>query len=132
MNLYAMRKPEGTVRKKPFATDMKTLERETEVSFYKSSGPGGQKKNKTESAVRLHHPPSGLIVIATEQRSQALNRALAFRRLQRRLATLNRVPKPRVKTQPPKEVKERMLAAKKKLAEKKQLRQSKEISPELL
>lgn len=130
MNLFAMRKPEGTVRKKPFATDMKTLERETEVSFYKSSGPGGQKKNKTESAVRLHHPPSGLIVIATEQRSQALNRALAFRRLQRRLATLNRVPKPRVKSRPPKEAKERMLAAKKKLAEKKQLRQSKAISPE--
>lgn len=132
MNLFAMRKTEGSVRKKPFATDMKTLERETEISFYKSGGPGGQKKNKTESAVRLHHPPSGLIVIATEQRSQAQNRLLAFRRLQRRLAALNRVPKPRVKTRPPKEAKERILAAKKKLAEKKQLRQSKAISPEML
>jgi protein subunit release factor B len=132
MSLFAIRKLEGSVRKKPFATDMKTLERETEVSFYKSSGPGGQKKNKTESAVRLHHPPSGLIVIATEQRSQAQNRLLAFRRLQRRLATLNRVPKPRVKTRPPKEAKERVLAAKKKLGEKKQLRQSREITSKLI
>lgn len=131
MNLFAMRKSEGSVRKKPFATDMKTLERETEVSFYKSSGPGGQKKNKTESAVRLHHPPSGLIVIATEQRSQVQNRLAAFRRLQRKLSTLNRVPKPRVKTRPPKAAKEKVLTAKKKLAEKKQLRQSKDITQEL-
>lgn len=130
MSLFAMRESEGSVRKKPFATDMRTLERETEISFYKSSGPGGQKKNKTESAVRLHHPPSGVIVIATEQRSQVQNRLAAFRRLQRKLSTLNRVPKPRVKTRPPKAAKEKILTSKKKLAEKKQLRRSKEIASE--
>lgn len=102
---------------------MKSLTKEAEISFYKSSGPGGQKKNKTETAVRLRHPPSGVIVIASEQRSQSQNRLLAFKRLQRKLAALNRVPKPRVKSQMPKEAKERLLKAKRELAEKKRQRQ---------
>ena len=46
-----------------------------EVDTYRASGPGGQKRNKTSSAVRLRHPPSGLIVIAEESRSQHENRA---------------------------------------------------------
>jgi hypothetical protein len=51
------------------------------VDTYRASGPGGQKRNKTSSAVRLRHPPSGLIVIAEESRSQHENRARALRRL---------------------------------------------------
>src|SRR5260370_6042877 len=51
------------------------------VDTYRASGPGGQKRNKTSSAVRLRHLPSGLIVIAEESRSQHENRARAFRRL---------------------------------------------------
>ncbi|MBI3805259.1 MAG: peptide chain release factor-like protein [Nitrospirae bacterium] len=122
----------GNMRKRPYATDLRTLERETEVAFYKSSGPGGQKKNKTESSVRLHHTPSGLIIIATEQRSQAQNRVLAFRRLQRKLVDLNRVPKPRIKMQISQESKARMVEAKKKLAEKKRLRQANEPLAEMM
>ncbi len=56
-----------------------------EVDTYRASGPGGQKRNKTSSAVRLRHPPSGLIVIAEESRSQHENRARAFRRLREAL-----------------------------------------------
>jgi hypothetical protein len=56
-----------------------------EVDTYRASGPGGQKRNKTSSAVRLRHPPSGLIVIAEESRSQHENRARAFRRLRQAL-----------------------------------------------
>jgi hypothetical protein len=52
-----------------------------EVDTYRASGPGGQKRNKTSSAVRVRHPPSGLIVIAEESRSQHENRAKALRRL---------------------------------------------------
>jgi hypothetical protein len=52
-----------------------------EVDTYRASGPGGQKRNKTSSAVRLRHPASGLIVIAEESRSQHENRARALRRL---------------------------------------------------
>src|SRR5919108_1713397 len=51
------------------------------VDTYRASGPGGQKRNKTSSAVRLRHLPSGLIVIAEESRSQHENRARALRRL---------------------------------------------------
>jgi hypothetical protein len=53
------------------------------VDTYRASGPGGQKRNKTSSAVRLRHRPTGLIVIAEESRSQHENKAKALRRLRR-------------------------------------------------
>ena len=56
-----------------------------EVDTYRASGPGGQKRNKTSSAVRLRHEPSGLIVIAEESRSQHENKAKALRRLKKAL-----------------------------------------------
>jgi hypothetical protein len=52
-----------------------------DVDTYRASGPGGQKRNKTSSAVRLRHAPSGLLVIAEESRSQHENKARALRRL---------------------------------------------------
>jgi hypothetical protein len=52
-----------------------------DVDTYRASGPGGQKRNKTSSAVRLRHAPSGLLVIAEESRSQHENKAKALRRL---------------------------------------------------
>src|SRR5580765_8884633 len=61
-------------------TDQQLLA-QCEVDTYRASGPGGQKRNKTSSAVRIRHPPSGLIVIAEESRSQHENRAKALQRL---------------------------------------------------
>jgi len=55
------------------------------VDTYRASGPGGQKRNKTSSAVRLRHGPSGLAVIAEESRSQHENRHRALRRLRQAL-----------------------------------------------
>lgn len=55
------------------------------VDTYRASGPGGQKRNKTSSAVRIRHLPSGLIVIAEESRSQHENRARALRRIRQAL-----------------------------------------------
>ena len=52
-----------------------------DVDTYRASGPGGQKRNKTSSAVRLRHPPTGLLVIAEESRSQHENKARALVRL---------------------------------------------------
>ncbi len=57
-----------------------------EVDVYRASGPGGQKRNKTSSAVRLRHQPTTLIVIAEESRSQHENKARALRRLRQAIA----------------------------------------------
>jgi hypothetical protein len=63
-----------------------------EVDTYRASGPGGQKRNKTSSAVRLRHPPSGLLVIAEESRSQHENRARALKRMRQALFLKLREP----------------------------------------
>jgi hypothetical protein len=57
-----------------------------EVDTYRASGPGGQKRNKTSSAVRLRHTATGLLVIAEESRSQHENKARAIRRMRREIA----------------------------------------------
>jgi hypothetical protein len=57
-----------------------------QVDNYRASGPGGQKRNKTSSAVRLRHQPSGLVITAEESRSQHDNKAHALRRLREQLA----------------------------------------------
>lgn len=62
------------------------------VHTYRARGPGGQKRNKTDSAVRLHHDQSGVIVQAEESRSQAENRRRAMRRLREALALKVRDP----------------------------------------
>jgi hypothetical protein len=56
------------------------------VDTYRASGPGGQHRNKTESAVRLRHKPSGLVAHGDESRSQAENKARALKRLREHLA----------------------------------------------
>jgi hypothetical protein len=62
------------------------------VDTYRASGPGGQKRNKTSSAVRLRHMPSGISVIAEESRSQHENKARAVRRLRLAIALQVREP----------------------------------------
>ncbi len=62
------------------------LLRECEVDTFRASGPGGQHRNKTDSAVRLRHRPTGLSGQAVESRSQGENRATALRRLRQTIA----------------------------------------------
>ena len=59
---------------------------ECTVETYRASGPGGQHRNKTESAVRLTHRPTGVVVTATERRSQHENRHRALVRLRQAIA----------------------------------------------
>jgi hypothetical protein len=59
---------------------------ECEVHTYRASGPGGQKRNKVESAVRIRHLPTGVAAVAAESRSQLENRPQALRRLRAAIA----------------------------------------------
>ena len=111
-------------RRQPSAGALERLERECEVAAYRSSGPGGQKKNKTESSVRVRHLPTGIVRVATESRSQWRNRRAALERVWKALAERSRVKKPRVASAPGRGAVERRLAAKRRDAAKKKLRRA--------
>jgi protein subunit release factor B len=96
--------------------------RDLKITFYRSSGPGGQRKNKVETAVRITHIPTGIIASATEFRSQAQNRALALERLAAKLKKLSQKKKPRIKTSTPAAVKAERLHGKKRISRQKNLR----------
>jgi protein subunit release factor A len=66
--------------------DDDAVRRDCRWEAFRGPGPGGQKRNKTSSAVRVTHVPSGLSALAGESRSQARNRAKALERLTHRMA----------------------------------------------
>jgi ribosome-associated protein len=98
------------------------LLRECEVETFRSSGPGGQHVNKTESAVRLRHLPSGIVVSSQQERSQHRNKALCLEKLRKKAEQLNYRPAERVPTNVPVRVKNRNLEEKARRSEIKRLR----------
>jgi ribosome-associated protein len=106
--------------------DDQALLRSCEESLFIGSGPGGQHRNKTASAVRLLHPSTGLTVTATERRSQLQNRGMALRRLRDALRALSFVPRVRKPTRPSRGSKERRLSAKRHHARRKASRRGEE------
>lgn len=98
------------------------LLRECEVETFRSSGPGGQHVNKTESAVRLRHLRSGVVVTSQQERSQHRNKALCLQKLRKKIEKLNYRPAKRVPTRVPASVKNRTLEEKARRARIKRLR----------
>jgi hypothetical protein len=79
-------------RDHPAAHDDARLLADSDMTFLRRSGPGGQNRNKVETAVVLRHRPSGLTAEANERRSQSENRREALRRLRFTLALEVRTP----------------------------------------
>ena len=98
------------------------LLRECEVETFRSSGPGGQHVNKTESAVRLRHVSSGVVVTSQQERSQHRNKVLCLQKLRKKVARLNYRPATRVPTRVPRSARNRTLEEKARRSQIKRLR----------
>lgn len=107
-----------------YPTDRESLERDCDIEFVVASGPGGQHRNKVETGVRLTHRPTGIIVTATERRSQHANREAAFERMAERIEAQQRVLPPRKATRPTAASRARRLDSKRQNSLLKRLRSS--------
>lgn len=98
------------------------LLRQCRVDTFQSGGPGGQHRNKVESAIRLTHLPTGVMVVSRSHRSQYRNRQEALRRLRAELERRTKKEKRRIPTSIPRAERERRLERKKRRARTKLMR----------
>ena len=99
------------------------LIKECSINTFRANGRGGQHLNKTESAVRITHIPTGIITTCQDERSQYLNKKKCIKALRKKLLSLTYKKPKRIPTKKPKFAKEKILHGKKKNSIKKQSRQ---------
>ncbi len=95
---------------------------ECRIETFRAGGPGGQHQNTSDTAVRLVHLPTGIRVIARDERSQLRNRARAIERLREKLAEARAIRTPRVQTRVPTREKAKRRDDKRRHGTKKRLR----------
>ena len=104
------------------------LARDCEVEAFHASGPGGQGVNTADSAVRMRHLPSGIVVTSREERSQLQNRANCLRKIRQQLELRAQRPKVRKATKPSKAARQRRLDAKRRRSDVKAQRRRTDFS----
>jgi ribosome-associated protein len=126
MNYTRVRQPQNE-----FASELNLSDEELidhcEVQTFKSSGKGGQHVNKTESAVRLVHIPTGITVTCSRERSQYLNKMECLEKLREKLEKKGRKTAPRLKTKVSAAAKKKRRVSKEKKSIKKETRRTKEF-----
>ncbi|MBM6675397.1 peptide chain release factor-like protein [Olsenella uli] len=98
------------------------IARDCEVQTFHASGPGGQGVNTADSAVRMRHVPTGIVVVSREERSQLRNRERCVEKILEACRRRSRPPRPRKRTHVSAAQKRRRLEAKRARSKVKQLR----------
>lgn len=98
------------------------IARDCEVQVFRATGPGGQGVNTTDSAVRIRHVPTGIVVVSREERSQLRNKERCIEKIREICRRRGRPPRPRKKTRVPAGQKRRRLEDKRARGQVKQLR----------